>query len=99
MNNRENYVLCNRDNASNTLYYHTGKAVANGSVYCGDVLEAKRFGSLAEAAAEIANNPGEFYLGVNIILISDATFAKLTESKAGDQVLYRKFHDPNYAIR
>lgn len=95
----ENYVLCSRDGATNRLFYYTGtNSVYGGSQY-GDVLEAKRFDSLESVAALLAKNPGEFYLGINIILISDATFKALENSHNGDRALYLKYHDPNYAIR
>ena len=96
---KEYYVLCSRDGASNRLSYHTGKYTQFGSIYYGDVLEAKRFDSLQAAANAIAENPSEFYLGINIIMIADVTFDKLAESKDGDRVLYNKYHDPNYAIQ
>lgn len=96
---RENYVLCSVDAESKRLVYHTGKTTVYGSLYYGNVLEAKRFPTLADAAAAIASNPGEFWLGINIINIADVTFKKIAESKNGDKVLYNKFHDPYYALR
>ena len=93
------YVLCSRDNGSNRLIYYTGTTMYNGSLYYGNVLEAKRFESLQEVAELISNPSSEFYLGINIIGIADVTFKKLEESRETDQILYDKFHDPNYAIR
>lgn len=93
------YVLCSRDNGTNRLVYYTGTTTYNGSLYYGDVLEAKRFDNLQEVAELIAKSSSEFYLGINIIGIADVTFEKLEESKKSDKVLYKKFHDPNYAIR
>lgn len=93
------FVLCSRDNGSNRLVYYTGTTTWDGALYYGDVLEAKRFESLQEVAGLLAKPSSEFYLGINIIGIADVTFQKLEESKAGDRELYRKFHDPNYAIR
>ena len=93
------YVLCSRDGGSNRLVYYTGTTTFHGGLYYGDVLEAKRFESLQEVAELLAKPSSEFYLGINIIGIADVTFEKLAESKEGDKDLYRKFHDPNYAIR
>lgn len=93
------YVLCSRDNGSNRLVYYTGTESFYGGSYYGDVLEAKRFESLQEVAELLAKPSSEFYLGINIINIADVTFEKLEESKNGDKELYRKYHDPNYAIR
>lgn len=93
------YVLCSRDNGTNRLVYYTGKTTFHGDLYYGDVLEAKRFESLQEVAELIAKPSSEFYLGINIINIPDVTFEKLAESKNSDKNLYKKFHDPNYAIR
>ncbi len=96
---KDQYVLCSRDCGSNRLVYYTGTSTYNGSLYFGNVLEAKRFDSLQEVAELIAKPSSEFYLGINIINIPDVTFEKIAESKETDQILYNKFHDPNYAIR
>lgn len=96
---KNQYVLCSRDNGTNKLVYYTGTTTYNGSLYYGDVLEAKRFDNLQEVAELIAKPSSEFYLGINIINIADVTFEKLEESKRTDKILYDKFHDPNYAIR
>lgn len=96
---RDYYVLCSRDNNSNRLVYYTGTEAFHGGSYYGDVLEAKRFNSLQEVAELIARPSSEFYLGINIINIADVTSEKLEESKNGDRDLYKKYHDPNYAIR
>lgn len=93
------YVLCSRDNGTNRLVYYTGITTYNGSLYYGDVLEAKRFNSIQEIAELISKPSSEFYLGINIIGIADVTFKRLEESKETDRILYDKFHDPNYAIR
>lgn len=93
------YVLCNRDCGTNRLVYYTGKESFHGSLYFGNVLEAKKFESLQEVANLIAQPSDTFYLGINIIGIADVTFEKLKESKETDRILYDKFHDPNYAIR
>lgn len=81
-----------------TLVYYTGTTTCYGSLYYGNVLEAKRFNSLQEVAELIAKSSSEFYLGINIVNISDVTLEKIAESKETDQILYDKFHDPNYAI-
>ena len=96
---KDQYVLCSRDHGSNRLVYYTCTTTCYGSLYYGNVLEAKRFNSLQEVAELIAKSSSEFYLGINIIGIADVTFEKLEESKKSDKVLYKKFHDPNYAIR
>lgn len=96
---KDQYVLCSRDCGSNRLVYYTGITTYNGSLYYGDVLEAKRFNSLQEVAELIAKPSSEFYLGINIVNIPDVTLEKIAESKGTDQILYDKFHDPNYAIR
>lgn len=93
------YVLCSRDCGTNRLVYYTGKESFHGSLYFGNVLEAKRFESLQEVANLIAQPSDTFYLGINIIGIANVTFEKLKESKETDRILYDKFHDPNYAIR
>ena len=96
---KDQYVLCSRDCGSNRLVYYTGTSTYKSSLYYGNVLEAKRFDSLQEVAELIAKPSSEFYLGINIINIPDVTFEKIAESKETDQILYNKFHDPNYAIR
>lgn len=93
------YVLCSRDCGTNRLVYYTGKESFHGSLYFGNVLEAKKFESLQEVANLIAQPSDTFYLGINIIGIADVTFERLKESKETDRILYDKFHDPNYAIR
>ena len=95
----DHYVLCSRDNETNRLVYYTGTTTCKGSLYYGDVLEAKRFDSLQEVAELIVKSSSEFYFGINVIGIADITFKKLEKSKETDQVLYDKFHDPSYAIR
>lgn len=92
---KHQYVICNRDNGSNCLCYYTGTETADGSLYYGTVLEAKRFDSLQEVAELISKPSSQFYLGFNVIGIADVTF----EAIANNEELYEKFHDPNYAIR
>lgn len=89
------YVICSRDEGTNRLVYYTGTTTCYGSLYYGNVLEAKRFDSLQEVADLIARPNNEFYLGFNVIGIDDITFKVIDENKE----LYEKFHDPNYAIR
>ena len=98
---KQQYVLCSRDCGNNRLVYYTGTESFHGGSYYGNVLEAKRFDSLQEVAELISKPSSEFYLGINIIGIADVTFEKLQESKNGEDggELYRKYHDPNYAIR
>ena len=91
----DNYVICSRDNESNTLVYYTGTESFHGGSYYGNVLEAKRFKSLQEIAELIAKPSSEFYLGFNVINIADCTFKAIEENKE----LYEKYHNPNYAIR
>ena len=89
------YVICSKDNGTNSLGYYTGTTTFQGSLYYGNVLEAKRFESLQEVAELIAKPSSEFYLGFNVIGIADVTF----EAIAKDKELFRKYHDVNYAIR
>lgn len=91
----DNYVICSRDNGSNTLVYYTGTESFHGGSYYGNVLEAKRFKSLQEVAELITKPSSEFYLGFNVINIADCTFKAIEENKE----LYEKYHNPNYAIR
>lgn len=91
----DNYVICSRDNGSNKLVYYTGTTTFHGSSYYGNVLEAKRFNNLQKVAELIAKPSSEFYLGFNVINISDCTFKAIAENEE----LYKKYHDPNYAIR
>ena len=91
----DNYVICSRDNGSNTLVYYTGTEAFHGGSYYGNVLEAKRFKSLQEIAELIAKPSSEFYLGFNVINIADCTFKAIEENKE----LFEKYHNPNYAIR
>lgn len=91
----DNYVICSRDNGSNRLVYYTGTTTFHGDLYYGNVLEAKRFKSLQEVAELIAKPSSEFYLGFNVINISDCTFKAIE----GNKELYEKYHNPNYAIR
>ena len=91
----DNYVICSRDNGTNRLVYYTGRTTFYGSLYYGNVLEAKRFSSLQEIADLIAEPSSEFYLGFNVINIADCTFKAIEENKE----LYEKYHNPNYAIR
>ena len=93
------YVLCSRDCGLNKLVYYTGTTTFHGDLYYGNVLEAKRFNSLQEVAKLLAKPSSEFSLGINIIAIADVTFEKLEESSLGDNELFNKYHDPNYAIR
>ena len=92
---RDNYVICSRDNETNTLVYYTGTTTFQGSLYYGNVLEAKRFSSLQEVAELISKPSSEFYLGFSVINIADCTFNAIKENKE----LYKKYHNPNYAIR
>ena len=92
---KQYYVICSRDNGTNRLVYYTGTTTFHGDLYYGNVLEAKRFDSLQEVAELIAKPSSEFYLGFNVIGIADVTFKAIEENKE----LYKKFHDPNYAIR
>lgn len=95
---KEYYVIATRDHASNTLVYVTGKFTCHGSVNHGDVLEAKLFTSLEDVCNYITHSGNQFMLGCSIVCIADVTFEKLQESYNGDRKLYRKYHDPNYAI-
>ncbi len=92
---KQQYVICSRDCGSNRLVYYTGTNSFHGGHYYGNILEAKRFDSLQEVAELIAKPDSEFYLGANIIGIADVTFDEI----AKNDELYKKFHDPNYAIR
>ena len=91
----DNYVICSRDNGTNRLVYYTGAKSFHGGSYYGNVLEAKRFNNLQEVAELIAKPSSEFYLGFNVINISDCTFKAIE----GNKELYEKYHNPNYAIR
>ena len=92
---KQQYVICSRDCGSNKLVYYTGTTTFHGDLYYGNVLEAKRFDSLQEVAELIAKPSSEFMLGFNVIGIADVTF----EAIAKNEELFRKFYDPNYAIR
>lgn len=88
------YVIATRDHSSNRMFYETGRYTFHGDIYVGNVLEAKRFESLAEVCDYIKNSGSNFMLGCSIISIADVTFDILKE----DKELFRKFHDPNYVI-
>lgn len=92
---KQQYVICSRDCADNRLVYYTGGITKKGDLYYGNVLEAKRFDSLAEIAELITRPSSEFYLGFNVIGIADVTFEAIKKNEE----LFYKFHDPNYAIR
>ena len=91
----QKYVICSRDNGTNRLVYYTGKTTFHGDLYYGDVLEAKRFNSLQEVAELIEKPSSVFYLGFNVIGISEVTFSAIAANKE----LYARYHDPNHAIR
>lgn len=92
---KQQYVICSRDCGSNKLVYYTGTSTFHGDVYFGSVLEAKRFDSLQEVAKLIAEPSSLFMLGFSVIGIADVTFEAIEKNEE----LFRKYHDPNYAIR
>lgn len=61
----------------------------------GDILEAKLFESLEEVCDYIKSQGSKFMLGCSIISIADVTLEILKTNKE----LYKKFHDPLYAVR
>lgn len=92
---KQQYVICSRDEGTNSLVYYTGTTTPHGSLYYGNVLEAKRFDSLEEVAEIITKSSSGFYLGFNVIGIADVTFDAIAENEE----LFQKYHNPNYAIR
>lgn len=89
------YVIATQDMESHRLYYETGCTTFHGDIYMGNVLEAKRFDSLAEVCDYIKNSGSNFMLGCSIVLIADVTFEAIEKNKD----LFDKYHDPLYVIR
>ena len=73
----------------------------------GNILEAKLFDTMKDAFDFILSRGSEYYLGCSVMLIADCTLEVLRkemedferEPAPGKLELYKKMHDPLYAVR
>lgn len=103
----DNYLICEHDRTfgEGRLVYYTGSYTMDGSIYMGDVLEAKRFESYEDVLNFLMSNKGLFQFGFSVINIPDCTIKALEESKkriisgnGKENELYTKYHT-FYAIQ